>query len=107
MGFLAPHFAALRVGLPLRLYAGLGLTLEAVPRFDRAWVAREGGDLFHPGSDLRAQGTGLMLRTTLSNFYVEVSYGFLKLWSAQGAQPASGSFNVLVGTQPFDLWKRR
>lgn len=107
VGFLAPNFAALRFGLPLRVYAGLGLTLEAVPRFDRAWVARDSGDLFHPGSDLRAQGTGLMLRTTLSNFYVELSYGFLKLWTAEGARPASGSFNVLVGTQPFDLWKRR
>ena len=24
----------------------------------------------------------------------------------QGWSPASGTFNALVGTQPFDIWKR-
>jgi predicted acylesterase/phospholipase RssA len=106
LGFMAPNFAAIRFGLPLRLYVGLGLTVEVVPRFDLAWVAQDASALMKPEFSPRAQGTGLMLRTTLSNFYVEASYGFLKLQSAQENGRAVGSFNVLIGTQPFDLWKR-
>ena len=106
VGFMAPNFAAVRFGIPFRLYMGLGLTVEAVPRFDVAWVAREASDLLDARVSPRAQGTGLMLRTTLSNFYVEVSYGFLKTHTPLDNGKAVGSFNVLIGTQPFDLWKR-
>ncbi|MFN7958820.1 MAG: patatin-like phospholipase family protein [Holophagaceae bacterium] len=106
LGFMAPNFAALRFGVPLRLYMGLGLTVELTPRYDLAWVAQEAPDLLKPEVDFRAQGTGLMLRTTLSNFYVELSYGFLKVRTPQDGGRAVGSFNVLIGTQPFDLWKR-
>jgi len=106
LGFMAPHFAAVRVGLPLRLYLGLGLTVELTPRFDLAWVAPDASALLKPEVDYRAQGTGLLLRTTLSNFYVELSYGFLKVRTPQDGGRAVGSFNVLIGTQPFDLWKR-
>lgn len=106
VGYLAPNFSAARFGLPFRVYAGLGLTLEAVPRFDVAWMSREGGALFHSNTGMRAQGAGLMLRTTLSNFYLELSYGILKVATPQGSGRSVGSFNVLVGTQPFDLWKR-
>lgn len=107
VGYLAPNFAAARLGLPFRLYGGLGLTLEVVPRVDFARVSREPGDLFRTTATYRAQGTGLMLRTTLSNFYVEVSYGFIGLATPTASQPRVGSFNVLIGSLPFDLWKRR
>ena len=60
-----------------------------------------------PDFALRAQGAGLMVRTTLSNFYVELAYGFLKELNPQESRRAVGSFHVLIGTQPFDLWKRR
>jgi len=106
LGFMAPNFAAVRFGIPLRLYMGLGLTVELTPRYDLAWVSQEAPDLLRSEVDFRAQGTGLMLRTTLSNFYVELSYGFLKVRSPQDNGRAVGSFNVLIGTQPFDLWKR-
>jgi predicted acylesterase/phospholipase RssA len=106
VGFLAPNFAAVRFGVPLRMYMGLGLTVEAVPRFDMAWVSPESSSLMNAAISPRATGTGLMLRTTLSNFYVEFSYGFLKLRTPQDSGHAVGSFNVLIGTQPFDLWKR-
>jgi len=106
VGFMAPNFAALRLGLPMRLYMGLGLTVELAPRIDLAWVAREDSALLKSEVSPRALGTGLMLRTTLSNFYVEASYGFLKVQTPQDAGRMVGSFNVLVGTQPFDLWKR-
>jgi hypothetical protein len=85
---------------------GLGLTVEVVPRFDVAWMAPDPSSLLKPAVALRAEGTGLMVRTTLSNFYVELSYGFLKEHTPQDSGRAVGSFNVLIGTQPFDLWKR-
>jgi predicted acylesterase/phospholipase RssA len=106
VGFMAPNFAAVRFGIPWRLYMGLGLTLELVPRCDMAWVAQDTPSLLEPEAAWRMRGTGLMLRTTLSNFYVELSYGFLKLRTPQDSGHAVGSFNVLIGTQPFDLWKR-
>jgi len=106
--YLAPNFGAVRFGLPFRFYSGLGLTLEVVPRLDLAWMSREAGALFQSETGLRAQGAGLLLRTTLlSKFYLELSYGFLKLRTPEGIRPTSGSFDVLIGTQPFDLWKRR
>src|SRR5512133_900423 len=70
-------------------------------------MSHQGDLLFRAEMSYRAQGTGLLVRTTLSNFYVELSYGFLKVRSPQGTSPASGSFDVVIGTQPFDLWKRR
>jgi predicted acylesterase/phospholipase RssA len=106
LGFMAPNFAALRFAIPVRFYVGLGLTVELAPRYDLAWVAQDDSALLKSEISPRAQGTGLMIRTTLSNFYVEASYGFLKLQGPQADGRAVGSFNVLVGTQPFDLWKQ-
>jgi hypothetical protein len=106
LGFLAPNFAAVRFGIPLRLYLGLGLTVEVVPRFDLARMAPDPSSLLKQEVAISAQGTGLLVRTTLSNFYVELSYGFLKERTPQVSGRAVGSFNVLIGTQPFDLWKR-
>lgn len=106
VGFMAPNFAAVRFGIPYRLYLGLGLSVEIAPRFDLAWVSRDASALWQSDTNLRAQGTGLLLRTTLSNFYLELSYGVVKLQAPQEYHPATGSFNVLIGTQPFDLWKR-
>jgi predicted acylesterase/phospholipase RssA len=106
LSFMAPNFASARFGVPLRLYMGLGLTVEVVPRFDMAWMAPGPASLLKTDVALRAQGTGLMVRTTLSNFYVELSYGFLKERTPLDSGRAVGSFNVLIGTQPFDFWKR-
>jgi predicted acylesterase/phospholipase RssA len=106
LSFLTPDFASARFGVPLRLYMGLGLTVEVVPRFDVAWLAPTSSSLLKSDAGLRVEGTGLMVRTTLSNFYVELSYGFLKERTPLDSGRAVGSFNVLIGTQPFDLWKR-
>ena len=106
LGYMVPNFVSARFGIPLRLYMGLGLTVEVVPRFDLAWMAPDPSSLLKPAVALRAEGTGLMVRTTLSNFYVELSYGFLKERRPLESGRAEGSFNVLIGTQPFDLWKR-
>ena len=49
-----------------------------------------------------------MLRTMVQKFYVECSYGFLRdAVPGQGWGRFSGSFNTLIGTQPFDIWSRR
>jgi hypothetical protein len=106
VGFVAPNFVAMRFGLPLRLYMGLGLTVELVPRFDLAWMSQYPTSLLQTEINHRIQGMGLLLRTTLSNFYLELSYGLLKVQTPQTSGKSVGSFDVLVGTQPFDLWKR-
>ena len=108
LGFLAPNFAAVRAGLPIRLEAGLGLTLELEPRYDFAQVAQDANGLWRNADRLQAHGLGLALRTTLVNLYfLELSYGFLRLDGPGFHQAATGHFTILVGTQPFDLWRRR
>jgi predicted acylesterase/phospholipase RssA len=107
LSFLAPNFAAARAGLPVRFDAGLGLTLEVEPRFDFAQVAPEAAGLWRNGTRIQAHGAGILLRTTLVNlYYLELSYGFLRLDGPGFHQPATGHFNLLIGTQPFDLWRR-
>jgi hypothetical protein len=69
-------------------------------------MALDPSSLLKPEVAVRAEGTGLLVRTTLSNFYVELSYGFLKEHTPQYSGRSVGNFNVLIGTQPFDLWKR-
>ena len=106
MGFLAPNFAALRFGLPFRFYLGLGLTVELAPRYDLAWVSQDRSALLNGSVSPRVQGAGLVLRTALPSFYVELAYGFQKVHTPLDSGRPVGSFNVLIGTQPFDLWKR-
>ncbi len=102
---LAPNFMAARLGLPVRLEGPFGLSMQVVPRFDYARLAKDPADLFQ-GS--RAQGTGLVLRTMMAKFYVELAYGFLKVYEpGSGWGRTSGSFNALIGTRPFDLWSQR
>jgi|GEM_PF-331606 len=105
LGFLSPNFLAGRFGLPLRMNGPYGLSLQVIPRFDYAVIGMESRDLFR---GFRGRGTGLVLRTMAAKFYVELAYGFLRLYDpATGWSPTTGSFNALIGTQPFDLWKRR
>ncbi len=105
LGFLSPNFAVGRFGLPLRMNGPYGLSLQVIPRFDYGVISAESRDLFR---GMRGKGTGLVLRTMAAKFYVELSYGFLKMYDpAHGWTPATGTFNALIGTQPFDLWTRR
>lgn len=105
LGFLAPNFLVGRVGLPFRMKGPYGLSVLVSPRYDYGMIGPDAGALFR---SFRARGTGLVLRTMAAKFYVELSYGFLKMRDPlHGWTPAVGSFNALIGTQPFDLWKRR
>jgi hypothetical protein len=82
-----------------------GLSLQVIPRFDYGVISAESRDLFR---GMRGKGAGLVLRTMAAKFWVELSYGFLKMYDpAQGWSPTTGTFNAQIGTQPFDLWKRR
>jgi predicted acylesterase/phospholipase RssA len=107
MGYLTPNFGAVRFGVPFRFYAGLGLTLVLTPRFDVARMSNEPGSFERTATNPQVTGAGLVLRTTLSNFYAEGSFGITRLSGPQGTGQADKSFTLLVGTQPFDLWKRR
>ncbi|BDU78796.1 patatin-like phospholipase family protein [Mesoterricola sediminis] len=99
----APQFAVARFGVPVRMRGPFALSLQVVPRVDYAVTAATAGGLF---SDRRMLGTGLVVRTVFSRFYVELAYGFLRQGGPGGWGPSSGSFNALIGTQPFDIWRR-
>jgi hypothetical protein len=104
MGYLAPNFLVGRLGLPVLVPGPYGLTFQAIPRFDYGVLAGDAGRLF---SSVRGQAAGLMLRTILARFYVELSYGYLRTDEGQGWSRGSGAFTALIGTQPFDIWTRR
>ncbi len=100
----APDFAVARFGIPLRVAGPLGLSFQVVPRVDYAVVGATGAEMFR---NPRALGTGLVVRTIFARFYVELAYGFLRTYQpGTGWSSATGSFNALIGTQPFDFWKR-
>jgi len=105
MGYLAPNFLAARLGMPVQIPGPYGMSFQAIPRFDYGLLAGDAGSLFAAN---RGQAAGLMLRTILARFYVELSYGFLRTSApGQGWSGTSGAFTALVGTQPFDIWTRR
>ncbi|HTL97648.1 MAG TPA: patatin-like phospholipase family protein [Holophagaceae bacterium] len=106
LSVLAPKFAAARFGLPIRFYGGLGLNFEVEPRLDEARFAGLDGGLGR-ASAARASSAGVLLRTTLSSFFVEAGYGFLRFEGAPGRDGRThGSFHISIATRPFDLWKR-
>jgi hypothetical protein len=105
LGVMTPNFAAGRLGLPLRMNGPLGLSMQVIPRFDYAVFSQEASDLWR---SLRTQGTGLVVRTMVAKFYVELAYGWMKTYEPEaGWGKSSGSLNVLIGSKPFDLWTRR
>lgn len=105
-GSLAPQFAVLRMGLPIRLEGPFGTTLQLGPRLD---MARLGGDFSQlgGGGSGRISGAGLELRTVFLGFTVEAAYGWARTEGPGLAPRTVGSFNIQVGTLPFDLWRRR
>jgi hypothetical protein len=80
--------------------------MEVEPRLDAARFAGLDGQIAD-GAAVRATGAGIVLRTTLSSFFVEAGYGFLRYQGAPGLDGRThGSFHIAVATQSFDLWKR-
>lgn len=104
---LVPNFLTVHLGLPFRIPGPLGLDLHLTPRIDQAWLASDPGALTG-GAASKARSAGLLVRTTLSGFHLELAYGFSQVRPpGEGWGRTLGTFNVQVGTQPFDLWKRR
>lgn len=105
-GFLAPNFAVLRLGFPIRVAGLFGLQAQLEPRWDQGYFGA-----LRPGAlreSARARGYGLALRTEVGRFYVELAAG--RAETAGEGQPfrSKGAIlNLLVGTRPFDLWQRR
>lgn len=102
-GYLTPGFSAVRLGFPWRMNGPLGLSLNVSPRFDLATVRTSLN-----GDRTKLQGTGLVVKTTISGFSVELAYGWLRtalpgLSYGRGV----GTFNVAIGTQPFNIWNRK
>jgi len=105
-GFLAPNFAVGRAGLPLRLADMFGFNTWLEPRIDLGWFGSGEPRDLREGTRVRALGASL--RTEIGRFYVEVAAG--RAWRAVEGRPlrSSGdSINLLIGTRPWDLWKRR
>jgi len=103
--YLAPNFLVARLGVPLRVAGPFGTSLQIMPRLDLGSLTGGPEDGFRTE---RSLGTGLVVRTIFSKFYVELAYGFLRPYGgATGWGPASGSFSAIIGTQPFDIWKRQ
>ncbi len=105
-GALAPQFAVIRLGLPIRLEGPFGTTLQLGPRLDIARLGAESADLGSRGSG-RLAGAGLQLRTVLLGFTVEAAYGWARTEGPGRTPRTVGSFNFQFGTLPFDLWRRR
>lgn len=105
LGFLAPNVLVGRFGVPFRMNGPFGLSLQMVPRVDYGFTGGSPEGLFR---DQRGHGAGLLVRTMMAKFYVELSYGWMRTrLPDQPWGPFHGSFNAQIGTRPFDLWKRR
>ncbi|MDE3032441.1 MAG: patatin-like phospholipase family protein [Acidobacteriota bacterium] len=106
--YLAPTFAAARLGLPFHVPTVLGLILELEPRLDLARVAPSATGLWRQDSYRQSRGAGLVLRTTVVGpYYLEASFGWRSRTGPAGSLPSDRQFTLALGTQPFDLWRRR
>ena len=105
-GFLAPSFAVVRMGLPVRLADMFGFNTWLEPRLDAGYLG--GGEPRQLREGTRVRAVGASLRTEIGRFYVEVAAG--RSWLAPEGlsfRSTGDSVNLLVGTRPWDLWKRR
>jgi predicted acylesterase/phospholipase RssA len=105
LAYSVPNFLVARLGIPWRIRGPFGSSLMVVPRVDLGVMDDDPAELLRSG---RSLGTGLLVRTLFSSFYLELSYGFLRPYtSGAGWGRSTSSFNASIGTQPFDIWKRR
>jgi len=103
--YLLPNAAIGRFGVPFSSISIFGIGVQAVPRLD--W----GRFSLHPNELSRGPrifGKGLVLRSIVRSFQVELSFGQTE---SRGGLPAGtrkeSEFTLLVGTRPFDLWHQR
>jgi hypothetical protein len=104
--FLSPNFVLLRAGFPIRVAGLFGLQAQLEPRWDMGYLGAAEPSRLREG--LRVRAIGLALRTEVGRFYVEVAAGRMETArEGEAFQSRGTNLNLLVGTRPFDLWKRR
>lgn len=103
--YLVPTFATASLGVPFTSVGVLGLGVQLMPRVDWTRVASTPQGL---SSGARVLGTGLIVRSIVRNFYVEIAFGQTQTRGAntQGTRK-NDELSFLVGARPFDLWKHR
>ncbi len=105
-GFLTPNFALARLGVTFRVANTFGLNTWLEPRLDAGYLGGLAPTGLREGT--RVRGLGLNLRTEVGRFYVEIAAG--RTWLAGEGMEFQGrgtTLNLLVGTRPWDVWKRR
>ena len=103
--YLAPNFGILRLGFPFTLTTLFGTAIQGVPRLDLGWLAP---DDRHMGSGQHLAGEGLVLRGDLKSLHIELSGGVTRTRPMGGGDTIRDhQISFLIGTCPYDLWKKR
>ena len=103
--YLVPNFGILRIGLPFTLATVFGTAIQGEPRFDAARLAP---DCHHLDAGQHLTGAGLVLRGVLKGFYLELAGGTIRTKPLGGGDTVQDhQISILVGTCPYDLWKKR
>lgn len=101
--YLLPNVAALKLGLPYTRGSLFGVGWQVGPRLDLGRVAATPGDLRR---GLKMEGYGLVARTVVRDFFLELSAGRVNLFEGTFRERES-RIAVLFGARPFDPWKRK
>ena len=101
--YLLPNVAALKLGLPYTQGSLFGVGWQVGPRLDVGRVAAAPGELRR---GLKLEGRGLVARTVIRDFFLELSAGRVDL--REGTfRDHEQRVSVLFGARPFDPWKRK
>jgi len=101
--YLMPSMAALKIGLPYTQASIMGTGWQIGPRFD---LGRGAADPSSLRDGLRIEGLGLVAKTVLRDFFVELSAGWVHLYRGADSQ-RERRISFLLGARPFDPWKRK
>lgn len=103
--YLLPNAAIGRFGVPFSSISVFGIGVQVVPRLDWGRFSLNPNEL---SRGPRIFGKGLVLRSIVRSFHVEMSFGQTE--SRGGFPPGTrkaSEFTLLIGTRPFDLWHQR
>lgn len=101
--YLMPSMVAFKIGLPYTQASILGAGWQIGPRYDLGRAALNPSDL---SEGLRIQGLGLVARTVLRDFFLELSAGWVHLHLGDASQREK-RVSFLLGARPFDAWRRK